>query len=89
MVIPFWMEYRSVTSGQAEPQRPPKRPELDIKRTFYCPLCGEEVAMPRWRSQITRPGASPRIFVRSLEELEWVVPQASAPVAQPRSQVHD
>ena len=83
--LPFWLEFRSLSS--MEPDRPRVRtPVLDDRRTFFCPICGKETTFPHLHERpVKRNGPVLPLVLRSLVDPVPVVPRSA--VRTPDSEI--
>lgn len=56
LLLPFWMEYKSVSAPfRGRPGRRTGGAVLDSRRAFYCPACGATLSVPRWEESSSPP----------------------------------
>jgi hypothetical protein len=76
VLLPFWMEYKSLSSPAPSRAAPGTRSRsYDSRKLYFCPACGAEVSLPLWSAEAVPRREPPlltlRAFATSTWELSW------------------
>lgn len=59
LLLPFWMEYKSLSSPPLPRREAGSGPVLDNRTEYYCPNCSEKLSLPRWSTEAPRGRSGP------------------------------